>query len=540
LARPELTTRLKLRHAFALLLALCAATAVSAEPRIGKFVQYDAGEFVVVTSRSGAQARRIMEDLVKFRLTLERVLGKRATPNAFPTTIVITSASDWKNWLQPGQDIAGFFQRARFSNYMAINGDAPVEEALHVMFHEYTHYYLASQFAGEYPPWFNEGLAELMSWAKFDKGMALLRVPMYQVYEARDGDWIPFERLIKVDHSDPEYQSHKLAPSFYAQSWLTMNYGLIENRDFGVQIFKYLQKLNTLVPQEEAARSTFGDLAAADRLLRDYSRAKNIAGGGLTLGDVPEVQLPRSRPLTEFDAMSILADLMLETRISPERIRPLVQSLERRDPNTARGAILAARLAEATDENAAFDAAVARAEAAMAPSDWQQRRELASVLLSSGLDSSPMSSRKSEAMDSDVKRAMRWFAEAVAHNNEDVEALWGFGTAATRLDKNLDLAEQALVAAYKRAPSSAEIAMSLANLKARQEKPDDMIPFLEDTVRYATDLHTRRWASDTLVQTRQYLRERDELEAENRKQQEAYEKMRAEYEKKYGKPKKKK
>jgi len=65
------------------------------------------------------------------------------------------------------------------------------------------------------------------------------------------------------------------------------------------------------------------------------------------------------------------------------------------------------------------------------------------------------------------------------------------------------------------------------------------IPFLEDTVRYATDLHTRRWASDTLVQTRNYLEERDELEAENRKQQEAYEKMRAEYEKKYGKPKKK-
>lgn len=513
---------------------------VGGEPRVGKFVQYDAGEFVVVTSRSGAQARRIMEDLVKFRLTLERVLGKRATPNAFPTTIVITSASDWNSWLRPRENVAGFFQRARFANYMAIDGDAPVDEALHVMFHEYTHYYLASQFAGEYPPWFNEGLAELMGWARFDKGMALLQVPMYQVYEAREGDWISFERLIKVDQSDPEYQSHKLAPSFYAQSWLTLNYGLIENRDFGAQIFRYLQKLNTLVPQEEAARATFGDLAAADKLLRDYSRAKNIAGGGLALADVPEVQLPAPKPLTEFDAMSILADLMLEARISPERIRPLVQSLERRDPNPARAAILAARLAEATDENPAFDAAVARAEGALAPTDWQQRRELASVLLSSGLDTSPMGSRKSEDMDSDVKRALKWFAEAIAHNNQDVEALWGFGTAATRLDKNLDLAEQALVVAYRRAPSSAEIAMSLANLKARQEKPDEMIPFLEDTIRYATDLQTRRWASDTLLQTRNYLKERDELEAVNRKQQEAYEKMRDEYEKKYGKPKKKK
>ncbi len=522
------------------LLMTASSTTPAGDPRVGKFVQYDAGEFVVVTSRSGAQARRIMEDLVKFRVTLERVLGKRATRNAFPTTIVITSASDWNKWLQPGRDVAGFFQRARFSNYMAINGDAPTEEALHVMFHEYTHYYLASQFAGEYPPWFNEGLAELMGWAKFDKGMALLRVPMYQVYEARDGDWIPFERLIKVDHDDPEYQSHKLAPSFYAQSWLTVNYGLIENRIFGAQIFRYLQKLNTLVPEDEAAREAFGDLAAADKLLRDYSHYSSIAGGGINLGEVPEVQLPEPKALTNFDSMAILADVMLETRLAPARIQPLVQMLERHDPNVARAAILAARLAQANDDNAEFDAAVGRAERAMAPGDSQQRRELASVLLTSGLDSSPMSSRKSEDMDNDVKRAMKWFAEAIAHNNQDVEALWGFGTAATRLDKNLDLAEQALLAAYKLAPASAEIAMSLANVKGRQEKPEDMVPFLEDTVRYSTDLHTRRWASETLKQTRDFIAERDKLEAENRKQQEAYEKMRDEYEKKYGKPKKKK
>src|SRR4051812_39119644 len=97
--------RMKIRPLLVSLAFSFVSTAFAAEPRIGKFVQYDAGEFVVVTSRSGAQARRIMEDLVKFRLTLERVLGKRATPNAFPTTIVITSASDWNNWLRPGQNV---------------------------------------------------------------------------------------------------------------------------------------------------------------------------------------------------------------------------------------------------------------------------------------------------------------------------------------------------------------------------------------------------------------------------------------------------
>lgn len=423
------------------------SAALAGEPRVGKYTRYDAGEYIIITSRSVAQAKRFTEDLVKFRVTLERLLGRRATANSFPTTIVITSNTDWHSWVEPRQDVAGFFQRAPFSNYMALNGDATLSDALHVMFHEYTHYYLSSQFSGEYPPWFNEGLAEVMGWAKFDKGMAILRIPMVQVYEAREGDWIPFERLIKVDQSDPEYQSHRLAPTFYAQAWLTVQYGLIEQPDFGKQMFQYLNAMNKLVPQEQAARQAFGtDLTVPDKKLREYSRTDERHSGGINLGEVPAVQFAEGKALSDFDAMALIADVMLETRRAPDQIRPLVQSLERRDPNKARAAILAARVAQRADDNAAFDAAVARAEAAMAPGDWEQRRELASVLLQSGLESGVMSTRKSEDTDADVKHAMKWFGEAIAHNNQDVEALWGFGTAAARLDTNLDLAGQRLQA----------------------------------------------------------------------------------------------
>jgi len=517
---------------------LCVSAAFAGEPRIGKFTRYDAGEYVIVTSRSATQAKRIMEGLVKFRLTLERMLGKRAAQSAFPTTIVIASHTDWTKWLQPRENVAGYFQRARFSNYMTFDGDASIDEALHVMFHEYTHYYLASQFAGEWPPWFNEGMAELMGWARFDKNMAYMQVPLYQVQEARDGDWIPFERLIRVEDSDPEYQSHKLAPSFYAQCWLTLNYGLIENREFGRQVFKYLADINRLVPQPQAATAAFGDLAAIDKLLRDYSRASSIAGGGLNLGEVPPIELPAGKSLDEVDAMAVLVDVMLETRLPPDRVRPLVESLEKHDRNGARAAILAARLAQRDDDNAAFNRAVAKAEAAMAPGDWEQHRELASVLLQSGLETSPMSTRSSADSDADVKRALKWFGEAISHNNQDVEALWGFGTAATRLDANLDLAEQALVGAYKRAPSSADIAQSLANLKARQDKPDEMLIYLKDVMRFASNLETRRWAAETYLQTQKFIVERDKVEAENKRVHEEYEKQLAEYEKKYGKRKK--
>jgi len=136
--------------------------AVAGAPRVGKFVKYDTGDFVIVTSRSGSQAREIMQKLVRFRITLEKVLGKRAARSGIGTQIIVVSQSDWEKYLQPRKQIAGYFQRARFDNYMALNGDEG-DYAIYVMFHEYTHFYLASQFAGEYPPWFNEGLAELMA-----------------------------------------------------------------------------------------------------------------------------------------------------------------------------------------------------------------------------------------------------------------------------------------------------------------------------------------------------------------------------------------
>jgi hypothetical protein len=265
-----------------------------------------------------------------------------------------------------------------------------------------------------------------------------------------------------------------------------------------------------------------------------------MLSGAINLGDLPPVTLPEGKPLDDADAMAILADLMLESRLPPDRTRPLVESLGRRDPNPARAAILAARLAQLGDDNSAFDAAVAKAEGSLKPDDWEQRRELATVLLSSGLETSPLSSRKSADADRDLKHALKWFAEAVSHNGQDVEALWGFGTAATRLDKNLDLAEDALVAAYQRAPASGDVAVSLADLKLRQDKPEEAIPFLHDTIRNASDLGMRSWATDTLQRTQENIAERKRVDAENQKNREEYEKKLAEYEKKYGKVKKKK
>ena len=140
----------------------------------------------------------------------------------------------------------------------------------------------------------------------------------------------------------------------------------------------------------------------------------------------------------------------------------------------------------------------------------------------------------------DLRKAFRLYAEALSHTNEDLEVLWGFGTTAMRLEKNLDLAEQALVAAYKRAPSNGNIAASLAGLKGVQNDTDGMIRYLEDAERFATNLGMRQWATSTLTDLRERAARQKQADEEERRQREAYEKQLADYEKKYGRVKRKK
>jgi tetratricopeptide (TPR) repeat protein len=510
------------------------------DPLIGKYVSYEVEDFTIITSRSSDQARQFIEDLAKFRVTLEKTLGKRAQQNLVPTRIIIVSSSVWEKYLAPRQNVTGWFHPGPFGNVMVMNGDAIRGAALYVIFHEYTHFYLASQFAGVYPPWFNEGLAELMALAKFDDSGATMQVLLSRVQEARDGDWIPFERLIRVDHNSPEYQSHKLANSFYSQAWLTVHYGMVENREFGKQMFEYLGQLNSLRPHDEAARIAFGpDLAAIDQQLREYSRNTRMASGRISLGELPAVTLPPGKPVAVTDAQATILELMFAHRFPPDRIRPFLVLLARNEPKSARPAIFAARLAHAEDDDALFVRMIAEAESRLAPADVGLRRDLASVLLGSAMDLSPMSKRTTEDTERDLKRAMRLYGEVIAQDNSDVEALWGFGTAALRLDRNLDLAEQALLAAYELAPVSADIATSLADLKGRQQQPEAMIPYLKDAARHANDLQTKKWATDRLAEMEKWVVERDKVDAENRQQREKYEKELAEYEKKYGKVKKK-
>jgi len=85
--------RCKSLLACAFAVASLQAPAADIEPLLGKFVSYEVEDFTIITSRSSDQAQQFIEDLEKYRVTLENTLGKRAQKNAVPTRI---AAADFR------------------------------------------------------------------------------------------------------------------------------------------------------------------------------------------------------------------------------------------------------------------------------------------------------------------------------------------------------------------------------------------------------------------------------------------------------------
>ena len=142
-------------------------------------------------------------------------------------------------------------------------------------------------------------------------------------------------------------------------------------------------------------------------------------GRASKLGEVPAVTLPAGKPVAELDALANIIDLMLATRLAPDRIRPLVESLARREPKSARAAIFAARLAQAQDDDAAFEPRHRAGGNCCSRRRLAARRELAqrAARERARLRADEHTQHRGHRARPEA-RACSWYGEAVAHNND--------------------------------------------------------------------------------------------------------------------------
>ena len=231
--------------------------------------------FVIASALPEKRSIELAVELENFRAVV-RMLITRDAADAFeeriPTQVYFLPQAESDLGVD-GVRVGGYFapaMRANFAVIMESSGDY-AREALK---HEYVHFLIHNHGVQLYPPWFDEGTAEVLSTLTVRNGIVEYGRPMQERVETLARSfWISFPKLLtyRDTHAVPIMQ----LGSYYAQSWLLMQYLMIgrQGHSFGADVSNFLHRSEAGEPELEAFKAAFGiDPSDLELTLKAYGR----------------------------------------------------------------------------------------------------------------------------------------------------------------------------------------------------------------------------------------------------------------------------
>jgi tetratricopeptide (TPR) repeat protein len=257
---------------------LFAAPLAPARDKPQNWIQVTSPHFVVATSSSEKQGRRIADQFERMRSVFHAAFPKLNMDSGTP--IIVLAVKDEKDFraLEPEAYLAkgslklgGLFMRGADKNYVLMRLDAEGDHPYAVIYHEYTHF-LIGKSADWMPLWMNEGLAEFYENTEIHEKEASLGEPSGENLQwLRENRLLPLPTLFSVDRKSPCYHEEKKGSIFYAESWALTHYILMN--DFAQKTHR-LGDYSALVAQKAdpvtAAGQVFGDLKQLESNLDHY------------------------------------------------------------------------------------------------------------------------------------------------------------------------------------------------------------------------------------------------------------------------------
>ncbi len=495
----------------AILLALTAsltcATLRAADPGAASFTAFDASHYTLVTDVP-VLARSLHGRLTKFERVLSKMLAREMEPTGTPTWFILVNGALWRRYLQPTDGIVGAFLPGRFSNYLLVNADAGAARLPHDVQHEFTHLFLRTQFRGEYPLWFDEGMAELMEHMTLAKGKARFRIPARHP----STPWIPFSRLVNLERASPEYLSLGTTEAVHLQSWALLHMGFISEPDFGAGILQYIEEINHLVPTRDAVRNSFGTTVdGVDAKLREYLARRKYPTAELAYDEPAESPLGTGRLLDRGEANAWLASVLLDTGINPRRVRELIDVAAAAAPGSPAVGVLELRQAVRTRDDAALErhylSLMGSHSQPPALNDADLARGMGLALFERVRDEAPAGMLSAEKRAEYSRHALALLDRALTAQPGDGEATWAYSLLAAQLGEYLDTALSRLAFTRTRIRENCDLAMAMALVHESRGEFGEMVPLLEEAALYADTAQKRRLASTRIDEIRRRVSE---------------------------------
>ena len=319
-----------------------AAATVGAQDA-GGWTEVRTPHFVVASNAGEPAARGVATNFEQIRALFHATFPELRVDSPQPIRIIVARDEATMRIITPDEwggpehvHPSGVFHSDGEKDYIVLRLDAEGTTAFHTSYHEYTHSLMYLNFS-RLPLWVREGVAEFFGNSILSEEKATTgTVDRGHVFVLAKNEWLPMETLVQVSETSPFYNERNPASVFYAESWATVHYLLLDPEARRADLFrKYLVAWDSGADAVSAGRTALGDLKAFESAVKKYVGQANWRPGvvlpGLTgLGS----ETWKARALEPAEVLALRGDYFTHRRMMDEA-RLLLEGAAKTGPEIA-------------------------------------------------------------------------------------------------------------------------------------------------------------------------------------------------------------
>ena len=272
----------------------------AARPDVEDWVEVREDWLRVMTDGHGQTAARLSRRLIWFDSLLVGVTGYSRRPSHDFHVVMLRSRDAYRHFV-PGKPTGGVHVDGEHGSLAIVDASRQTRSARILLFHEYVHGFFSGLDGPHVPHWYEEAMAEYMSWAVVDDERIVLGGPVETAVPAlRAGAWMSLASLLTIDPSDRAYRDRSVDGDYHASAWALLHYLRLAMPGGRDVLEQYLELVGFGLPSVHAMEQ------ASMMRLEDLERSvhAHIASGDLPAETLPAKAFRISRPRVTPRAMS--------------------------------------------------------------------------------------------------------------------------------------------------------------------------------------------------------------------------------------------
>jgi hypothetical protein len=226
--------------------------------------------FELASGQGEQRTREIAAELERFRSLVLDFAQLEDRPSGRTQVVLFPHARNFAA-VRPRRDLSGLFVSSPHRSSLAIDASER-EEGLRIARHEVVHWLQSANGETPLPAWIREGMADLLSTARFSRGGFEIGAPPERRLAIARAAPLPLARVLAAN--DVMQWKHRALAGFYAQSWALTHYLRVGG---GVSC-KRGSAARSKAEREAACAADSSDASvAAQRALAEFAR--RVAAG---------------------------------------------------------------------------------------------------------------------------------------------------------------------------------------------------------------------------------------------------------------------